>query len=113
MTTDLADRAVADPVVPIAFVSAIPPRRERRVAHRYEATASTVDRSNTPGACLACGYPEASHLALTDPEREMVVALVNQPKPQPLMRRSILRKLTTGWRSRRSGAVTSAHDDPS
>jgi hypothetical protein len=105
MTIDLADRTVADPVVPIALVSPIPPRPERRVAHRYEGSAAAVDRSNVEGACVACGYPQRSHLALTDPEREMIVALVNQPKPQPLMRRSILRKLTEGWRSRHTGAA--------
>jgi hypothetical protein len=108
MAIDLAMRAVADPVVPMALVSPVLPRPERRVAHRYEGSAITVDRSSAQGACLACGYPEASHLALTDPEREMIAALVNQPKPQPLMRRSILRKLTAGWRSRHARAVKAA-----
>jgi hypothetical protein len=102
MSIDLADRAVADPAVPIALLSSSPPRTERRVTHRYEGSATIVDRSNAHGACLTCGFPEASHLALSDPEREMVVALVNQPKPQALMRRSILHKLTAGWRSRHS-----------
>ena len=104
MTMALADRTVADPVVPIKVISSIPPRAERRVAHRYEGSATSVDRSSAQGACLACGYPATSHLALTDPEREMIVALVNQPKPQPLMRRSILHKLTKGWRSRHAGS---------
>jgi len=108
MAIALADRTVADPVVPIALVVPIPPRPERRVAHRYEGSATTVDRSSAQGACLACGYPETSHLALTDPEREMIVALVNQPKPQPLMRRRILRKLTAGWRSRHARAARPA-----
>lgn len=77
------------------------PLPERRVAHRFQVV---PDHLEEPGACVTCGYPEAGHLGFTEPEREMIVALVNQPKPQPLMRRSILRKLSTGWRSGRARA---------
>ncbi len=83
------------------------PPRERRVAHRFERGAISRP-SSARGPCMACGYPEAGHLAFTDPEREMIVALVNQPQPQPLMRRSILRKLAAGWRSRYARARRSA-----
>ncbi len=50
-----------------------------------------------------CGYVEANHLALTDPEQQLIVGLLNQPKPPALMRRSILRKLTANWGRRRTG----------
>jgi hypothetical protein len=78
------------------------PLPERRVAHRSQPVTEGRDLGRTPGACIACGYPETGHLGFTDPERVMIVALVNQPQPQPLMRRSILRKLSAGWRARRT-----------
>lgn len=75
------------------------PLPERRSAHRFEVV---PDHVREPGACVTCAYPETGHLAFTSTEREMIVALVNQPQPQPLMRRSILRKLSAGWQSRRT-----------
>jgi hypothetical protein len=88
---------VALPPTPQPLDTPLAPLPERRSAHRFEVV---PDHTQEPGACVTCGYPETGHLAFTDPEREMIVALVNQPQPQPLMRRSILRKLSAGWRSR-------------
>jgi hypothetical protein len=92
----LAERRLGEPRVTAADVfSGMPPRHERRAAHLFQGTDSFDDAHAVARSCLICGYGEAGHLALTGPEQEVVAGLLNQPQPPALMRRSILRKLTS------------------
>jgi hypothetical protein len=78
-----------------------PPRRERRTAHVFEAIAGARAADAPEQApCRVCGYAEAGHPTLTDPEREIVTALVNQRQAPAFMRRSIIRKIATSLRIR-------------
>lgn len=75
---------------PVALVGALP---ERRDLHRFAPDGLPNDPPVASNTCLLCGYAEAGHPALTGPERHVVIGLLNQVQPPPLMRRSILRKL--------------------
>lgn len=70
--------------------------RERRATHSFQAIAVSRDPRGERDACVACGYAEAGHVTLTAPERHAILGMLNQRHPQPLMRRSMLRKLTPG-----------------
>jgi hypothetical protein len=105
--TDLAERRVGerrlhDLLADTVDISGLrPPRRERRAAHFFQPVEGSRDAEGLePAPCRACGYAESGHLALTDPEREIVTALVNQRQAQAFMRRSILRKLASSLRIR-------------
>ena len=76
-------------------VSGTPPRRDRRTAHLFQGADGSDGAHIVATSCLICGYGEAGHLTLTGPEREVVTGLLNQREAPPLMRRSILRKLTS------------------
>jgi hypothetical protein len=79
----------------------MPPRRERRRAHVFQAAEGFRDEEALGQApCLVCGYAETGHPTLTDPEREIVTALVNQRQAPAFMRRSILRKLASSLHRR-------------
>ena len=73
-----------------------PPHRERRVPHVFkQAEGARHGSLGVPISCVTCGYGEEGHPALTDPEQEVVAALINQRQAPPFMRRSILRKITS------------------
>lgn len=72
----------------------MPPRRERRTAHFFKGADSFDFGHIVEGPCLTCGYGEAGHLTLTEPEQKVVTGLLNQRQAPALMRRSILRKLS-------------------
>ena len=73
----------------------MPPRRERRTAHLFQGADGSHDGHIVARvSCLICGYGEAGHLTLTEPEQEVVTGLLNQRQAPALMRRSILRKLS-------------------
>jgi hypothetical protein len=105
--TDLAERRVGERRLhdlladTVDITRGMPPRRERRGAHFFQAVEGSRDSEDLELApCRACGYAESSHLALTDPEREIVTTLVNQRQAPAFMRRSILRKLASSLRIR-------------
>jgi hypothetical protein len=105
--TDVADRRVGERRLHDMFeartdVAAwMPPRRERRTAHTFESRAEARGAdANEPAPCRVCGYAETGHPVLTDPERDVVAALVNQRQAPAFMRRSILRKLASSLRIR-------------
>ena len=77
------------------FFRGMPPRRERRNAHLFQGVDGSDEGHIVVRPCLICGYGEAGHLSLTGPEQEVVTGLLNQRQPPALMRRSILRKLTS------------------
>jgi hypothetical protein len=92
----LGERRVGERQVRAADVfSGMPPRQERRAAHLFQGADSFDGANIVERPCLFCGYGEAGHLTLTGPEQEVVTGLLNQPQPPALMRRSILRKLTS------------------
>ena len=92
----LGDRRLGERRVPTADVASwMPPRRERRTAHLFQAADGSHDGHIVARvSCLICGYGEAGHLTLTEPEQEVVTGLLNQRQAPALMRRSILRKLS-------------------
>jgi len=91
------ERALVEPSVPgAASVGSMPPHHERRTAHAFrEAEGSREGRAAGQVPCVVCGYAEADHPTLTDPERKIVAALVNQRQAPAFMRRSILRKVAS------------------
>ena len=94
------ERRVGERRVAMAdVVNGMAPRLERRAAHRFRGADGVQDELVAGVSCATCGYVEAGHLALTDPEQEVVTALLKQREAPPLMRRSILRKLTSRLRS--------------
>ena len=95
----VGERRVGAPRVKMAdVVNGMAPLQERRAAHRFQGTDGPHDGFVAGVSCASCGYVEAGHLALTEPEQEVVTALLNQREAPPLMRRSILRKLTSRLR---------------
>jgi len=77
----------------------LPPRLDRRIPHVFkEAAGAREGRLGEAISCVACGYGEAGHPALTAPEQEVVTTLMNQKQAPPFLRRSILRKLTSRLR---------------
>lgn len=101
-----SENVTASRVAAIGVVAPRPALRERRAMHGFKVDADVLGPRGASDACVLCGYGEAGHLGLTGPERDVLVALVNQPKPQPLMRQSILRKLKASWRVRRGNTGT-------
>jgi hypothetical protein len=92
----LGERRVGEREVSAAdFFRGMPPRRERRNAHLFQGADGSDSAHIVARSCLICGYGEAGHLSLTGPEQEVVTGLLNQRQPPALMRRSILRKLTS------------------
>lgn len=93
----LGERRLGERRVPAAdVVSWMPPRQERRTGHLFQAADGSHDGHIVARvSCLICGYGEAGHLTLTGPEQEVVTGLLNQRQAPALMRRSILRKLTS------------------
>ena len=92
----LGERRLGERQVRAADVfTGMPPRRERRNAHLFQGVDGSDDGHIGVRPCLTCGYGEAGHLSLTGPEQEVVTGLLNQRQPPALMRRSILRKLTS------------------
>jgi hypothetical protein len=95
----LGERRVGEREVSAAdFFRGMPLRRERRNAHLFQGADGFDGGHLVARPCLTCGYGEAGHLALTGPEQEVVAGLLNQRQPPALMRRSILRKLTSRLR---------------
>jgi hypothetical protein len=94
----VGDRRVGDPRgMPAAIIGSLPPRRERRAAHAFLRVDDPADGDEAQ-SCVACGYGVASHVALTEPEQVVVTTLLNQRQAPALMRRNILRKLTSRLR---------------
>jgi hypothetical protein len=105
--SDLAERRVGERRLhdlladTVDITGWMPPRRERRAAHFFQAVEGSREADDhEPAPCRVCGYAESGHLALTDPEREIVTTLVNQRQAPAFMRRSILRKLASSLRIR-------------
>lgn len=95
---DISERTVGESEVLTAAdadLTWMPPRRERRAPHVFQRPSGPRDGSDANVACATCGYGEAGHPALTEPEQEVVADLLNRRQAPPLMRRSILRKLTS------------------
>jgi hypothetical protein len=93
----VAERRLGERRVPTAdVVRRLRPSQERRTAHPFQGTEVSNDGDIFASvSCLHCGYGEAGHLTLTGPEQEVVTGLLNQRETPALMRRSILRKLTS------------------
>src|SRR5664279_5712659 len=91
----LGERRVGERDVTAADVfTGMPPRRERRTAHFFKGVDSFEFGHIVERPCLICGYGEAGHLTLTEPEQQVVTGLLNQRQAPAVMRRSILRKLS-------------------
>ena len=87
-------------VAAAGVVSGTPPRPERRKAHLFLGADGPDGARVAAAPCLLCGYGEAGHLTLTGPEQEVVTGLLNQREAPAIMRRSILRKLTSRLHTR-------------
>jgi hypothetical protein len=71
----------------------MPARTERRLPHQFQGSDGADDGYIALETCVRCGYADTAHLALTDPEREVIVGLLDELKARPFMRRNIIRKL--------------------
>ena len=106
-TRPVGERSVGErpldepPIFAADIIGGMPPRRDRRTVHVFqEAEVSHKGRVVGQVPCLICGYAEAAHPALTEPEKQVVTTLVNQRQAPEFMRRSILRKLASSLRIR-------------
>ena len=91
----IRERRAGEAQLATTIVISKPPHRDRRIAHTFQRREDPAESADEDRPCETCGYGAPSHLALTHPEQEVVTTLLNQRQAPTLMRRSILRKLTS------------------